>query len=211
MAPAGPEPEAGRRERKKRATRRAIHQAALDLAEERGVAAVTVEAIAARADVATRTFFNHFRSKEEAVLGGGLVDVEVAGPALQAALAAGRAPLDALEDVLTESVLAGRTGPEELSRRMALVRAEPSLLSASLTAWEETSRRLGGLLAGATGEDPSGYPALVLGVAVTAARVAALRWAERPGTDLAAELAAAFAAVRAGLPAPDPRPRRTSR
>ena len=44
-----------RRERKKQATRQAIHEAAFTLAEEDGLVGVTVEAIAARADVATRT------------------------------------------------------------------------------------------------------------------------------------------------------------
>ena len=42
----------GRRERKKLATRQALHLAALALAEEHGLAAVTVEAIAERSDEA---------------------------------------------------------------------------------------------------------------------------------------------------------------
>ncbi len=60
--------ETSRRERKKQATRQALHEAAFVLVEEHGLAVVTVEAIADRADVATRTFFNYFSSKEEAVL-----------------------------------------------------------------------------------------------------------------------------------------------
>jgi AcrR family transcriptional regulator len=58
-----------RRERKKHATRDALEAAALDLVEARGLASVTVEGIAERADVAMRTFFNHFSSKEDAVIG----------------------------------------------------------------------------------------------------------------------------------------------
>ena len=57
-----------RRERKKQATRQALHEAAFTLAEERGLTGTTVEAIAERADVAPRTFFNYFTCKEDAVL-----------------------------------------------------------------------------------------------------------------------------------------------
>src|SRR5579862_6721191 len=59
----------GRRDRKKNATRRALREAALQLVAERGFAHVTVEDIAQAADVATRTFFNYFPSKESAIIG----------------------------------------------------------------------------------------------------------------------------------------------
>jgi AcrR family transcriptional regulator len=56
--------EVGRRERK----RQAVHQQLLDVArllfQERGVARTTVDDIAAQADVARQTVFNHFPYKE---------------------------------------------------------------------------------------------------------------------------------------------------
>jgi AcrR family transcriptional regulator len=58
---------AGLRERKKVDTRRALSDAALELAFERGLENVTRDEIAARADVSLRTFNNYFANKYEAV------------------------------------------------------------------------------------------------------------------------------------------------
>ena len=66
--PAGAE-ELGLREQKKRQTRMAMHRAALELVVEHGLAGVTAQRIAERAGVSTRTFFNHWATKESAILG----------------------------------------------------------------------------------------------------------------------------------------------
>ena len=58
----------GLRETKKARTRAALARAALELAAEEGLQGTTVDAIAARADVSPRTFFNYFDSKDEAVV-----------------------------------------------------------------------------------------------------------------------------------------------
>ncbi|KAA0077377.1 TetR family transcriptional regulator [Mycolicibacterium sp. P9-64] len=57
----------GLRERKKVDTRRALSDAALELAFERGLENVTRDEIAARADVSLRTFNNYFANKYEAI------------------------------------------------------------------------------------------------------------------------------------------------
>ncbi|MEJ3652159.1 TetR/AcrR family transcriptional regulator [Actinomycetes bacterium KLBMP 9759] len=59
-------PEAtGRRERKKQRTRQSISDIATGLFLERGFDAVTIAEIAAAADVAVQTVFNHFPAKED--------------------------------------------------------------------------------------------------------------------------------------------------
>ena len=190
----------GRRERKKLATRQALHQAARQLVAERGLAAVTVEAIAARADVATRTFFNHFSSKEDAVLGMDPARADQLAADLREALGAGMAPIDALEAAMQASMEREAVDSASLGERMALLRREPLLLSASFHHWELLTEAAVAVIAETTGPGP--YPELVVAVAVAAARSAMHAWADVPGSDLSAAVHAAFDSVRAGLPSP---------
>ena len=55
-----------------RATVRSIETAAVRLALEQGAAALTVDQICDAAGIKQRTFFNHFRTKEDALLGSAL-------------------------------------------------------------------------------------------------------------------------------------------
>jgi AcrR family transcriptional regulator len=59
----------GLRERKRRATHRAIQLAALRLTVENGLDSLTIDEISGVADISPRTFFNYFPSKEDALVG----------------------------------------------------------------------------------------------------------------------------------------------
>src|ERR687893_2269821 len=72
----------GLRERKKKATRAAIHDAAMRLFEEHGFAGTTVDQIAEAADVSRATVFTYFPTKEDIVFGDGPRAVEALGEQL---------------------------------------------------------------------------------------------------------------------------------
>jgi AcrR family transcriptional regulator len=174
-------PAPGRRERKKLATRAAVREAALRLAVRHGVENVTVEQIAAAADVAERTFFNHFATKEDAVVAAAAAGAE----ALVAEFRA-RPPAEPVLRALREAVLVvmDRTdaaGREHLTA-LRLIRDSPSLVPrqmAVLTAQEDA-------LAGAIAERTGGggvYPQLVAAAALAALRVVLGRWLDQGGDD----------------------------
>jgi AcrR family transcriptional regulator len=73
---------AGLRERKKRATRAAIHDGAMRLFDDRGFAGTTIDQIAEAANVSRATVFSYFATKEDIVFG----DAPAAVDALAAAL-----------------------------------------------------------------------------------------------------------------------------
>jgi AcrR family transcriptional regulator len=186
----------GRRDRKKQATRRALRYAALDLVAERGFAKVTVEDIAEAADVSTRTFFNYFPSKEDAVIGADPERVEELLASLRAR-PVDESPVEALSWVMVQ--YAG-TIDEELNdfgegraawfRRLSIVRQDPDLHGAYAGHVSEIERSLVEALAERLGRDPDHdpYPALVTGTVVTAARVAGLYWSANGGTESLATL-----------------------
>ena len=181
----------GRRDRKKLATRQSLRNAALQLVAERGFANVTIEDITEAADVAPRTFFNYFPSKESAVIGADPERVAL----MQSGLIgrpAGESPLEALRAVLVEytGAIAGELddleeGREAWFRRYCVVRDDPDLRAAHAAHVSELEGGIVDTLARRLGKDPARdpYPALVTATVFAAARVAALYWAANGGVD----------------------------
>ncbi|MEV1291069.1 TetR family transcriptional regulator [Pseudonocardia sp. NPDC049635] len=172
----------GRRERKKAATRTALAAAALRLCSEHGLEHVTVEQIADAADVAPRTFFNYFTSKEEAVVAGNATSTDVLVEAFAA-----RPADEPVPESLRHALHAVVADPQHRERvlRMRVLRGHPTLLAHQLAAFVAQERALAEAVVARTGADPARdlYPMLVAAAAVTGLRVAVQHWLGDHGAD----------------------------
>lgn len=127
------------RDRKKQRTRRTIEQVALDLFEEDGFDGTTIELIANAADIAPRTFFHYFASKEDVILGDYATRLDRIVTALKAR-PAGEAPWPALRAAFMTVAADYETEREQLLRRFRIIQATPSIASRNLqiqATWED--------------------------------------------------------------------------
>jgi AcrR family transcriptional regulator len=192
----------GLRERKKLATRAALHEAALRLVAERGLGGVSVEDIADRADVSPRTFFNYFGSKDDAVLG---LEPDVSANQVAAFLArpADETPVQALRTVARAQAEEMATDTELWPLRLKVIEAEPALLARLAAAFGEGERVLAAAIATRSGTraGADAYPTLLAGVAGVAMRTSLHRWLASDFTAaLPALLDEAWDLLAAGLP-----------
>jgi len=194
----------GLRERKKLATRQALHVAALQLVAERGLDSVSVDEIADRADVSPRTFFNYFSSKDDAVVGldpaapQELFDAFTSRPADES-------PVEALRAVQLERAAEMGAEPELWPLRMQVIDAHPVLVQRLIAGFSESERMLAEAIAQRTGTEAGvdAYPTLLASVQACVMRTALHRWL---ATDFTASLPAlvdeSWDVLVAGLPAP---------
>ena len=120
------------RDRKKAMTRRALVESARTIVDERGLDGTTVEDIAEAAGYTSRTFFNHFSCKEEALVAldpitlAGIVD-EVAAKAGLACprTAAGTASEDADNESRKAEAAARHPNPIEFPLGLRFRRPKP--------------------------------------------------------------------------------------
>ncbi|WP_458116394.1 TetR/AcrR family transcriptional regulator [Arthrobacter sp. D2-10] len=112
------------RERKRTETWAALHDAATRLTLQEGPEAVTVEQIAADANVSPRTFFNYFSTKEDAILG-------LQEPSIDDGLLQDFSPendlLEQVSRLLIAVVHSTEGGEPEMSRRVEVLTAYPFL------------------------------------------------------------------------------------
>jgi AcrR family transcriptional regulator len=197
------------RERKKLATRLTIRRAALDLIAERGFSHVTIEDIAAAADVAPRTFFNYFPSKEAVLFGADPGRVEQIRARLVHDLP-GHSALDALRVVFTDQVrtvlseLAELGGdPMRWARQMKAAHADPQFRAAQAAHSAQSEAGVAAALAERLGSDTERdpYPLTLASAAMGVLRATLSFWASSGGAIPLEELTdAAFQALANGFP-----------
>jgi AcrR family transcriptional regulator len=166
----------GLRERKKLATRASLAAAALRLAAERGVDAVTVEDIATAADVSPRTFFNHFATKEESFVADDLERArELIALFRQQPV---KAPVWAtLTRLMGEHLEAAASLDRAEALRQHAVRTHPDVLVQQFRQYAELEVQLVAEVARRTGSLPTELQPRLLAAAVVAAmRAAAETW-----------------------------------
>ncbi|MEV5315968.1 TetR family transcriptional regulator [Streptomyces sp. NPDC052610] len=189
----------GLRERKKRATRAALVEAAVRLAARHGAENVTVEAISEAAGVSPRTFFNYFDSRDDVFL---MIGAEAGARIRQAVLDApsGRSPLEALREAMAAELAEVEQHHELWRLHAEVLRRSPRLLVRShhvhtadeLGLAEALAERLGAGTPPPAGDraappaDEEGrrlalglYPQLLAAVGITAVRVAVEHWCVR--------------------------------
>lgn len=196
----------GRREQNKLETRRAIAQATLDLARRIGIVNCTAGMIAEQANVSRRTFFNYFRSPEEALS----VSTESFLDRAEAELAA-RPEDEPILDAMI-AALAATTKVENLKDCGDLFRmsaGNPDLLGTQLLAWERAEARIiGAVEHRLKGRASALYIHALVGSLLACAKAAMREWAssDDPDTDgariLEDHIVATLTMLRAGFSHP---------
>ena len=197
------------RERKKLATRVAIRRAAFELIAERGYSGVTVEDIAAAADVAPRTFFNYFPSKEAVLLGSDPSDdAEVRDRLVHDQ--PGHSALEVLRAVIADRVRSIEAELAELggdasqwASQIKAAHADPQLGAARAAHMAQTEARIAAAVAERLGTDAERdpYPLMLVSAAMGVLRAALSFWASVGGTIPLEELTdAAYQTLADGFP-----------
>ncbi|MET9658054.1 TetR family transcriptional regulator [Streptomyces sp. NPDC006510] len=197
----------GLRERKKRETRVALSQAAIRLCVLHGWADVTVDQIAAEANVSVRTFRNYFAGKAEAIAAGHLERMLRVSDDLLA-----RPVGEPLWDSLFHAVLGQFVPPESSAPQnerwregVRLMLGEPALAGEIVKTNAAAQQELAKAVARRTGTDAEldVYPKLVAAVVAAGSAVAVEHSLRADETaPLGAVLAQVFEQLAAGLPVP---------
>jgi AcrR family transcriptional regulator len=191
----------GLRERNKLRTRQEIADATIRLAADRGLEHVTVEQIAAAADVAPRTFFRYFDSKEDALLADHPDRLELLRETLKSRPAS-EGPLTAVRAAILDVAGDFEDHRELMLCKVQLMEHNPSLRGRSLEMMGELERMIAEAIAERTGVDldTDFRPFVIAGAVTTAMRVTMDRWAAMGGTgDLKAMVESALDLLDGGL------------
>ena len=191
------------RERRRRETRHEISLAALDLFEQRGVAATTVDEIAKAAGVSASTFFRHFKTKEESILAVDLeIDAEI--DAWLEAVAPPEVDLAGMEAIYARAAARLVEASDEIKSRdlrtRRLIVGDAHLRSAAMALDATTLCRLADVVADKLGGRESLTPArLLVEAAGMTLRIAFDEWATRVDAGEDADFGEIYANARAEL------------
>ena len=185
----------GRRERKKRETRDALIEAALDLFTRQGVDRTTIEQIADRADVSERTFYRYFATKEDVLFADGLERQEQFAAAL-AARPANEPLLDGLRVAAQDLAASMIAHADHSIRRQQVIETSDALQARYLRLTEEwaalvsehAARRLG-----MRADDA--LPRLLGSCVIATVRTTRATWIQDPSLDIATEVDRCFRAL----------------
>ncbi|GAA1952725.1 TetR/AcrR family transcriptional regulator [Microbacterium deminutum] len=174
----------GLRERKRARTSSAIHNAAVHLVLERGFDAATIDAISERADVSTRTFFNYFPSKEDAVLG---IDEAAISGELDKPREAPDDLFLAVFDLLYALFEAGGGKHDDPDLTREVIQRHPQLMTRQMLRVAEVEGRLSEIVAEWMAGDPRfaadseaerlDEARIVIGICMATVRVSMKKWA----------------------------------
>ncbi|NND03012.1 MAG: TetR family transcriptional regulator [Acidimicrobiia bacterium] len=191
----------GLRARKKLRTRQTIERVALDLFEKDGFEATTIDNIAGAADIAPRTFFHYFPSKEDVVLADYTVRLDLIVEALRTS-PADTAPWTALREAFLTVGADYETQRPNLLRRFRIIESAPSVAAKNLqlqASWEAAvADAVADLLALDAKHDIR--PRLIAGAALAAMRASLHRWLTDDGDSrLPDHIELCFELLAAGL------------
>jgi AcrR family transcriptional regulator len=192
-----------RRERKKLETRQALEQAALRLFAAQGYEQTTVEEIAEAADVAVRTFFRYFSSKQDVLFGDVVTDRVGRLRTELAARPESESVVEAIAAVMDRLDIADADEQEQILARLELMRHQPSLRTRYLDLINSMRLVVVEFAGARTGTDPRTdmYPHLVAAAAASSWDISITLWAESGGAASLRELRErAFSSTSAGLP-----------
>ncbi len=191
--------EIGLRERKKLAAMRRIQAVALDLFERDGFEKVTIEEIAAAAEVSASSVYRYFGTKEQLIIWdeGDLEFLDLVEDEMKT-----QPPVEAVRRVLTRVLSSYYDGNEELSKRKTrFFLEEPALQAVQMQQLDAFAQMIATALARASGRDPGDLGVQVIASSLLWALVAAVRHWHTHGyvTSLADEMQHALKVVESGL------------
>ena len=195
-------PEAlGLRARKKQRTRQTIERVALELFENRGFGATTIDEIAAAADIAPRTFFHYYPTKEDVVTADYTSRLQQIVTALESG-PKDRPPWAALRSAFMNAAANYEAERDHLLRSFRIIQGNPSVAAHNLPAQAQGDDAVADAVVEWLDVDGAVdiRPRLVAGVALAALRASLRLWLAGDGTSrLPDHLADAFDLLEDGL------------